>query len=403
MRIAILTSGILPVPAVQGGAVENLIDYYLEYNHQHRMHDITIYSVWHHDVKKHPALKSKDNHYRFIKMDSWWAKAKKWFYYKKHGDEYYHYTIEYYLHEVIKDIRHKQYDIIIMENRPGYALKLKNITTAKLVYHLHNEKLDKQTANSQEIYEAASLILTVSDYIKRCVLTINPLDNKTKTIHNGIDLSTFNINTKDNRSTLGFHDDDFILVFCGRVNRDKGIMELIEAIQLLKDHQYIKLLVIGSTFFANATNDNAFTTELKTKAKSMKERIIFTGFIPYSKMPYYLQMADVAVIPSVWNDPFPTTVLEAQAMGLPIITTRRGGIPEEVTTENAIIINIGKNFVDNLATAILDLYQNPEKRKQMSAASLKRSKLFDKDTYAKNFLATLDRVNDIVSTNNTQT
>ena len=36
MRIAVLTSGILPIPAVKGGAVENLIDFYLEYNEKHR-------------------------------------------------------------------------------------------------------------------------------------------------------------------------------------------------------------------------------------------------------------------------------------------------------------------------------------------------------------------------------
>lgn len=39
MKIAILTSGILPVPAVQGGAVENLIDFYLEYNDRHQIHE----------------------------------------------------------------------------------------------------------------------------------------------------------------------------------------------------------------------------------------------------------------------------------------------------------------------------------------------------------------------------
>ena len=81
MRIAILTSGILPVPAVQGGAVENLTDIYLEYNDQHKLHDITIYSIWHPDVKKHPALKSEINHYKYIKVNSWWSKAKKWLYY----------------------------------------------------------------------------------------------------------------------------------------------------------------------------------------------------------------------------------------------------------------------------------------------------------------------------------
>ena len=382
MKIAILTSGILPVPAVQGGAVENLIDFYLDYNNKHHIHDITVYSIRHPDVKKHPALTSKVNHYKYIKMEGWWAKIKKWLYHKKHGDEYYHYNIEYYLHEAIKDIRNNQYDIILMENRPGYALKLKDISNAKLVYHLHNEKLDKQTTKAQEIYDAATLILTVSNYIKRCVQTINPEDIKTKTIYNGINLSAFSNKTETSRSLLGFHKDDFVLVFSGRINRDKGIMELVEAMTILKEHQKIKLMVIGSTFFANATNDDAFTLELKDKAESLKERIIFTGFIPYSMMPDYLQMADVAVIPSVWDDPFPTTVLEAQAMGLPIITTRRGGIPEEVTEKNAILLETNELFVENLAAAIIDLYQHPKKCKDMSVYSLKRSQFYDKDNYA---------------------
>ena len=47
MKIAILTSGILPVPAVQGGAVENLIDYCLEYNERHSLHEIMVFSVNH--------------------------------------------------------------------------------------------------------------------------------------------------------------------------------------------------------------------------------------------------------------------------------------------------------------------------------------------------------------------
>ena len=392
MKIAILTSGILPVPAVQGGAVENLIDYYLEYNNQQRLHNITIYSIWHPDTKKLPALRSEVNHYHYIKVEGWWAKIKKRLYLKKYGNEYYHFSIEYYLHYAIKDIRQHQYDIILLENRPGYALKLKKITTAKLVYHLHNEKLNKQAAKAQEIYHAATLILTVSDYIKRCVQTINPHDTKTMTIYNGINLSAFNKIAKPDRSAFGFHNQDYVLIFSGRVNRDKGIMELVEAMALLLDYQHIKLMVLGSTFFANATNDDAFTTEFKAKAESLKERIIFTGFIPYSKMPDYLQMADVAVIPSIWDDPFPTTVLEAQAMGLPIITTRRGGIPEEVTEENAILLETDEFFVNNLATAILDLYQHPEKSAAMAKASLERSKLFDKEAYAKNFFAALESI-----------
>ena len=58
MKLAILNSGILPIPAVQGGAVENLTDFYLEFNNRKKLHDITIYSVWNPKVTNEPALSS---------------------------------------------------------------------------------------------------------------------------------------------------------------------------------------------------------------------------------------------------------------------------------------------------------------------------------------------------------
>ena len=107
-------------------------------------------------------------------------------------------------------------------------------------------------------------------------------------------------------------------------------------------------------------------------------------------MPSYLRLTDVAVLPSTWDEPFGLTMAEAQAMGLPIITTRRGGIPEVVSEKNAIMLDTDEHFIENLANAILDLYKHPEKREAMAEASLERSKLFDKETYAKNFFAALE-------------
>ena len=54
------------------------------------------------------------------------------------------------------------------------------------------------------------------------------------------------------------------------------------------------------------------------------------------------------------------------------------------------MLETDEHLVDHLASAILDLYQHPEKRQKMAAASLERSKLFDKETYAKNFFAALE-------------
>lgn len=393
MKIAILTSGILPVPAVQGGAVENFLDFFLNYNDRHHLHDITVYSVWHPDVKKHPALNSNINHYYFINVSSLIAKIKKHIFGYFNQDTHHHFSIEYFLHEAMKHIQKCNYDIIILNNRPGYAEKLFGITDAKLVYNLYNDKLNYQTRQHQLIFNAASLIISTSNYITNRVKTINDYTNKCVTVYSGIELQQFKANFMPNihRSDLHLKDDDFVILFSGRVTQEKGIMELIEAMNHLEEKPSIKLLVIGSSFYGNADNENDFARLLKQKAEPLKNRIIFTGFIPYSDMPNYLSMADIAVIPSVWDDPFPTTVLEAQAMGLPIISTLRGGIPEEVTEENAILLPTDEHFVENLANAIIDLYEHPEKRENMAKASLERSKLFDKETYAKNFFKALEK------------
>ena len=151
-------------------------------------------------------------------------------------------------------------------------------------------------------------------------------------------------------------------------------------------------MIIGSPFFGNVANEDDFVRGLKQKAEGIKDRIVFTGFIPHSQLAQYLKMSDIAVIPSLWDDPCPNTVLEAQAMGLPLITTCRGGIPEEVTEKNAIILETDNHFVDNLAAAILDLYEHPEKRQQMASVALERGKLFTKEIYTKNFFEALETI-----------
>ncbi len=384
MKIAILTSGILPVPAVKGGAVENLIDFYMEYNEQHHLHDITVYSIFDDAVRQHPALQSDVNHYYYIHTDTMMARIrKKLFHEMELYFEYYHQSIEYFLHEAIRHLRRQHYDVIVLENRPGYALKLKGVTDARLVYHLHNEHLTKETLFYQPIYDAASRIICVSDYIKSRVMTINPQDSKAITVYNGIDLSAFTANPHILRPTVGLTDHDFVIVYMGRVNAEKGIMELIEAMLKLDDIDNIKLLVIGSSFYGADNTDNAFIASLKTKAATLKDRIHFTGFVPYREMPQYLQLGDIAVLPSMWEEPFGLTVIEAMAAGLPLITTHSGGIPE--ICEGVATIISRDHIVDHLADAILDLYQNQEKRRTMGQAAQQHAKLFSKEHYAKEF------------------
>ena len=393
MKIAILTSGILPVPAVLGGAVENLIDFYLEYNEMHRIHDITVYSISHPKTKKHPARKSTTNHYHYIDVNSLWGRIKRKLFQYTHKEEYHHYFIEFFLEQSIKHIKKQNYDCIILENRPSYSLKLKAITTAKLVYHLHNEKLTTQTPDFQEIYEAASRIICVSNFITESVKSINPHDTKCTTVYNGIDLAAFSPkNSIISRKVIGLDDHDFVMIYSGRINPEKGIKELLEAMNKLTDYPEFKLIVIGSSFFGDATKDDNFSMDLKKITAPIIEKIYFTGFIPYQEVPSYLKLADLAIVPSMWDEAFGLTVLEAMAAGLPLITTRSGGIPE-ICEDVACIIE-RDNIVDNLTESIIKLYKDPNLRTQMSAYSFKRAQQFSKEKYAENFFKALDALPD---------
>ena len=391
MKIAILTSGILPVPAVQGGAVENLMDFYLDYNERFHLHDITIYSIYHKEVTKHPALNSKINHYEYINVSSPWARIKRRIYYYIHHDEYYNHYIEYFFEQCYRKLIKKEFDLILLENRPGYAYKLYQRGQRNILLHLHNDLLNSTTPHADEILKSITKVIPVSNYIKSRVLTIAQTD-KIQTVYNGINLEVFSKKNKNhiNRPKLGLSENDFVLIYSGRINSDKGISELIDALLLLRRQKQIKLLVVGSPFFGDACEDD-FTRNLKYKAKVIKKNIYFTGYIPYNEMPKYLKLADIAIIPSIWDDPFPTTVLEAQAMALPLIVTNRGGIPEEIGCNNAIVVPTGHHFARRLSQAILQLYNNPQLRHKMSKASEVNSKYFNKDRFSQDFFNTIVR------------
>lgn len=384
MKLAVLTCGMLPIPAVQGGAVENLIDFYLEYNDREKLHDITVYSPWDERLANYPALRSDVNHYVFIDVTSLKARIARKIYGYLHHNEYYNYFIEYYFEKVYSDLKKKNFDYIIIENGAGLAYKLSQRGLKNLILHMHNEVRKERSKYHSIIFNSFTKIISVSDYIKERASAYFPVE-KIQTVYNGIDTQKFLPKGKSSvsRKKLGLLEDDFVIAFSGRINKDKGIADLISAMLQLQDYPQIKLIALGSNFFEDASKENTFLQELKNTAKQIERRIVFTGFVPYSMVPAYLQIADIAVLPSMWEEPFGLTIAEALATGLPLITTRSGGIPE--ICEGVATIVEKKNVVENLKKAILDLYDHPEQRKKMSLASIERAKLFDKEIYARKF------------------
>lgn len=145
---------------------------------------------------------------------------------------------------------------------------------------------------------------------------------------NGINLEYFNPNLISSlerqrlKSSLGLQEHDFVFIFVGRLVKDKGIKDLIEALHSF-DVSNIKLLLVGS--FEQELDPLHFITVAKI---SSSPNIIHVGF--QADVRPFFAVSDAFVFPS-YREGFPNVVLEAGAMGLPSIVTNISGSNEIIT------------------------------------------------------------------------
>ncbi|MDU2674033.1 MAG: glycosyltransferase family 4 protein [Clostridium sp.] len=394
MNIIIISTGILPQPAVKGGAVETLVDSLINYNEKYLDNNIKIYSIYDkqaiEESKKY--LKCK---FKFIKINNILRNL------FNHGIIPVRIISLLFLIKVSKDIKeNEQFDIILLQNQHRYSNIIKKLARNKpIILHLHNDYINCENRMSEKKMRNFNYIITVSDYLNR---RINEVNNslKVKTIHNGISLKQFNRidrNCRDRlRQKYGIKNDEVVIVYAGRLVEEKGIKELILAFNDLPKEFKIRLLVIGSSFF-DRDNENKFIKELKEIANKKKDKIIFTGFISNNKINRVYSIADIGCIPSLCEEAFGLTVVEQMAIGLPLIVSNSGAIPEIVNKECAIIINKDHAYIEKLRDAMIELYKNENIRNILGSASKERAKNFSDEIYAKNMFGFLDGVKKLES------
>lgn len=384
MKIAIITPGVLPVPSVKGGAVETLIDFLIDYNERCLKHDISVYGIYDTSLVSHDFTRYKRTRFFLTPLNSVLYRTKRKLYSLFSKEYYYNSFLDYYGLDICARINHSKYDVVVIENRQGFVLSLPSSLMAKIVLHLHNDTLDMNAKKAQQIVEACDAVYTVSNYVKKQVESIMPT-NKVSVIYNGIELERFMYPLSIvSRSEYGLSIDDFVVVYTGRIEPIKGVKELLEAFLLLKDYAHIKLLVVGGSLNGSVFEDS-FMTEMRRLSVAVKSQVIFTGFQPYDKIPAILHLCNLAVIPSICEDALTMTSLEDMAVGLPLIVTRSGGIPEAVDEYCAVIVEKDKNLSINLAKAIICLSEDRQKLDRMSAHAKERAELFSKEKYAESF------------------
>ena len=139
---------------------------------------------------------------------------------------------------------------------------------------------------------------------------------------------------------------------------------------------------------------NKFEEELEEIILELKDKVKFTGFIPYEDIYKIYSISDIAVLPSIWDDPAPLTIIESLSCGLPVITTNSGGIPEYVNEKCAFIYDRDDNLIQNISRGIDELLRNDELRINMGKESLNASKELTLDNYYFNFIELLGEKNE---------
>lgn len=185
---------------------------------------------------------------------------------------------------------------------------------------------------------------------------------------NGIDTKNkFNPDLVDNqdiiaiKEKLGVLENSFVVGFCGRLVKDKGVVELVDAIKMLVNkhpEKSIKLLIIGSPEKRDAIPQA--TLDWINNSSS----VIFTGLIPYTDIQKYYLLMNVFVLPS-HRDGLGMVPLEAQAMGIPAIVSKITGCAE--TIDDGVTGHYCDLTPESISSAV-ELFFDKDKQRNMGAA-----------------------------------
>ena len=247
------------------------------------------------------------------------------------------------------------------------AMELSEKYNIPFVVTLHGSDINYRMKWRKELY------LNVLESAAKCIFVSNGLLNKAKSygysgknavvIPNGYDSEIFKPMDKDQiRKELGIYKEGYRYVgYVGNLIYVKRADKLPEIFKYI--HQEIpntKFLVVG---------DGKYRNKLEKVTHGLD--IHFTGMLPQTEVPKWMNAMDVMILPSR-NEGFPTVVNEAQGCGTPVVGSSNGGIPEAIGN-GGIVVEDGKDFEKRFAKAVVNMLANPIDRDLLVRKAIKYS------------------------------
>ena len=188
------------------------------------------------------------------------------------------------------------------------------------------------------------------------------------TMHTGMDVNEWNLAPgviTDFKKRHGLEHKK-VLLFGGRLSAEKGGGTALKTLAALKDEvPEAALLVVG------VVDDFARAMEIEAQQLGMGERVIYTDWISGLEHKAAFASSDLVLVPSIYLDPLPRTMLEGMAAGKPVVGSRYGGASEAVLDGQTGYIVDSRN-VEEMAHRTAELLKDPQKAARMGEAGRER-------------------------------
>lgn len=205
-------------------------------------------------------------------------------------------------------------------------------------------------------YDAVDLFLAPSRFLLELVQKYRGV--RVRLLHNGVNLRGLNHRHVDKRYAIYF----------GRISREKGVEVLLRAHDSLQQRGIAGSLgPEGGDFSLKVVGTGPILEELRSKYPAVE----FCGFRSGNDLFRLVGDAAFVVVPSLSNENFSMSVLEAMALGKPVIASRMGGLPEQVQHgETGLLVDAGD--VEGLKEAMAVLMRDPRLRRRMGESARRR-------------------------------
>lgn len=215
-------------------------------------------------------------------------------------------------------------------------------------------------------------IIVISRVIKDQLVQMGIKEKRIKVIYNGVDLGIFK-----QREVYFDHRERFIVGVVARLEKEKGIEFLLQAVKITKEFiPQVRAIIVGD-------GPERKKLEWLSNQLDLKEIIQWVGY--QDRIEKWYHYFDVLVLPSVKRESFGIVLVEAMAAGVPVIASKIGGTSEIIDDKlNGLLAKTGST--QDLADKIIYLYNNrAESRQMVKKAREKVENMFSLERMVRDF------------------